>query len=267
MPLRGEELRVCGQISTAKDPLEGVPRERYPDHIALIMDGNGRWAQGRGKRRHHGHREGAKTVKRLVIEGARLRLKQMTLYSFSSENWNRPRLEVSLLMRLYRRRILTERELMMDTNIRFRVIGDVDGLPNAVAKQMRIAEEQTSGNSGLVLCLALNYGARGEMLRAVRGIARDTKAGRLDPEKIDEQLISDRLDTSGMSDPDLLVRTAGERRLSNFLLWQLSYTELYFTDVLWPDFTVRDLHEAIREYATRQRRFCGLPSDEKQGGR
>lgn len=258
---------MCGQISTAKDPLEGVPRERYPDHIALIMDGNGRWAQGRGKRRHHGHREGAKTVKRLVIEGARLRLKQMTLYSFSSENWNRPRLEVSLLMRLYRRRILNERELMMDTNIRFRVIGDMDGLPNAVAKQMRIAEEQTKDNSGLVLCLALNYGARGEMLRAVRGIAEDAKAGRLESKKIDEQLISDRLDTSGMPDPDLLIRTAGERRLSNFLLWQLSYTELYFTDVLWPDFTVRDLHEAIREYATRQRRFGSLPSDEKQGGR
>ena len=266
---------MSGESSSDSDDelLEDVPRERFPEHIAIITDGNGRWAERRGQPRHQGHLEGARAVKRTVIEGARLRLGQLTFYSFSSENWNRPRHEVGLLMALYRSRLLAELDLMMDRDIRFRVIGDIDGLPAAVAREMRNAEQVTARNAGLVLCLALNYGGRDEILRAVRRLAEDVTAGTLSPEQIDAALLSERLDTAGMPDPDLMIRTAGEMRLSNFLLWQLSYAELHFTDVLWPDFAEPDLHAAIRAYASRQRRFGGLPGeaaspgDSPRGGR
>jgi undecaprenyl diphosphate synthase len=259
----GRELRVRQDVSSAGDLIEGVPPQRFPRHLAIIMDGNGRWAQARGKPRHHGHRAGTAAVKRLVIEAVRLKLAQLTLYSFSSENWSRPQREVRLLMDLYRSRIIAERKLMMEKNVRLRTIGDLARMPAAVAVEMRKTERITAANGGMVLCLALNYGAHDELLRACRRLAGRAAAGDLAPEAIDGPLLETCLDTAGMSEVDLMIRTGGEERLSNFLLWQLAYAELYFTDVLWPDFAEEHLHAAIREYAGRHRRFGGLEAGDK----
>jgi undecaprenyl diphosphate synthase len=250
---------VSSDDSKAPDPLADVPRRRFPRHIAIIMDGNGRWARRRGKPRYHGHRQGARTVKRIVSECTRLGIEQLTLYSFSSENWSRPPREISLLMGLYRQQLIGERKLMMRQNVHFRMIGGRRRLPPAVVRELRETERLTRQNTGLTLCLAVNYGGRDEIVRAARRLARKVKAGSLEPRAIDEQAFSSELYTAGMSDPDLLIRTAGEMRLSNFLLWQISYAELHVTDVLWPDFAEADLHAAIREFAGRQRRFGRLP--------
>jgi undecaprenyl diphosphate synthase len=240
-----------------------VPSEKIPRHIAIIMDGNGRWATRRGEQRVFGHQQGARTVRKIVTESARLREQHggpdfLTLYSFSMENWKRPAEEVGFLMRMYADYLRSEIPTMMENNIRFQQIGRQSSLPEPVLEQMHQAIDITAKNTGLTLVLAVNYGSRGEITDAVQQIAREVQAGELSPDAIDEQTISDRLYTAGMPDPDLLIRTAGEMRVSNYLLWQISYAELYVSEVLWPDFSENDLHEAIRAFAGRQRRFGAL---------
>lgn len=243
--------------------LDGVPPERFPRHIAVIMDGNGRWAVKRGMERVRGHAEGANTVRTVVTECARLRREHggpdyLTLYSFSMENWKRPVEEVEFLMGMYVDYLRRERMTMMENNIRFRQIGRPDHLPEPVLEEMNITLEETKTNSGLTLVLALNYGSRAEILDAVQGIALKVEQGEVRAADVTEEMISDHLYTAGMPDPDLLVRTAGEMRVSNYLLWQISYAELFVSQALWPDFGIRDLHEAIRAFAGRNRRFGGL---------
>jgi len=239
------------------DPQEvlSLPRERLPRHIAIIMDGNGRWAKNRGLERIYGHEQGAKTVRNIVTHCARLKIEALTLYSFSTENWKRPGEEIDFLMGLYVRYLIAERDTIMDNNVQFRHVGRRAGLPESVLREMDQTVELSRRNSGLKLCLALNYGSRHEIIDAVRKIATKVQNGNLGPGDIDESLISDSLYTAGLPDPDLLIRTAGEQRISNFLLWQISYAELHVSDKLWPDFNEEDLNAAIKDFASRQRRF------------
>ena len=236
----------------------GVPDERFPRHVAIIMDGNGRWASSRGLPRPVGHAEGAKVVRKIVTEAARMGIEALTLYSFSIENWSRPRDEVSALMGLYAEYLVRERPTLMDNNVRLRHLGRREGLPESVLVELDKSVEVSRGNTGMWLNLALNYGGRTELTEAVRAIAARAAEGKIAPEQIDEQVISDALDTAGLPDPDLLIRTAGEMRVSNFLLWQVSYAEFYVTDTLWPDFDEEDFGQAIRAFADRHRRFGGL---------
>ena len=242
---------------------------RLPRHVAIIMDGNGRWARQRGLPRFAGHRAGANTVRVIVEQCARLhdaaakagfreRLQQVPLYSFSTENWNRPPEEVKLLMELYVEYMRSQRQLLIDNDIQFAQIGRREGLPPLVLEELANTLEATRENAGMTLCLAINYGSRTEITDAVRKIAREVRAGTLLPEAVDEQLISDRLYTAGMPDPDLLIRTAGEMRVSNYLLWQISYAELYVTEVFWPEFGIKQLHEAFIDFTVRNRRFGGV---------
>ncbi|NLX60766.1 MAG: isoprenyl transferase [Phycisphaerae bacterium] len=242
--------------------LADVPRERWPQHIAIIMDGNGRWARQRRLPRMEGHRAGRDSVERVLEVVEDLGLKQVTLYAFSHENWSRPQDEIDSLMKLYRRNLVAERRRITEKNARFINIGRRDKLPAAVLKEVETNERLGAENTGPVLCLAVNYGGRQEIVDAARSLARDAAAGTLDPETIDEATFASRLYTAGQSDPDLLIRTGGEMRVSNFLLWQISYTELYVTDVLWPDFQKEDLYRAMADYARRQRRFGGLSPDD-----
>ena len=230
---------------------------KLPRHLAIIMDGNGRWAEKQGFARTKGHERGADTIRTVTTECARLKLEQLTLYAFSNENWKRPRTEISFLMRLLRRFLVRERPTMMDNNVRLSAIGRLDDLPDAARRELDNSIEMTSGNDGLNLCLALSYGGRAEIVDACRKLAQEVADGQLDPASIDEDAISGRLYQPGR-DPDLLVRTAGERRISNFLLWQISYAEIYVTDSCWPEFSVEDLHTALSDYATRTRKFGGL---------
>jgi undecaprenyl diphosphate synthase len=238
--------------------LAALPRERWPRHIAIIMDGNGRWAKARGLPRAAGHREGVVSVRRVVTEAARLGLDAITLYSFSSENWKRPADEVAALMLLCCEFLRVERPTMLRENIRFRRIGRREGLPEEVLAELDATERATAHHTGLTLCLALNYGSRTEIADAARALAREVASGARSPDSIDEAAVSSHLYTAGIPDPDLLVRTAGEMRLSNYLLWQISYAELHVTEVLWPDFTEADLAAAIVAFAGRDRRFGGL---------
>ena len=243
--------------------MDDISSDRFPRHVAIIMDGNGRWAVGRGLERVKGHQQGARAVRDIVTECAQLRSHHggpdfLTLYSFSLENWKRPFEEVSFLMQMYIDYLRQERPTMMEHNIRFRQIGRMDNLPDPVLEEVQITLDQTHRNDGLTLVLALNYGSRAEITDAVQAIAREVQSGLLRPEDIDECTIARHLYTAGMPDPDLLIRTAGEMRVSNYLLWQISYAELFVSAVLWPDFTVADLHEAIRSFAGRNRRFGAL---------
>ncbi len=233
----------------------GLPPEQLPRHIAIIMDGNGRWARQQGLPRIHGHAEGAKAVRKVVTHCARLGLEALTLYSFSVENWKRPKAEVDFLMELYGEYLVAERGEITENNVRLVHVGRREGLPANVLREMDKTVELSRENTGLKLCLALNYGSRDEMLDAIRGIAADVRDGKLSVSDIDGDLVSNSLYTAGISDPDLLIRTANERRISNFLLWQISYTELFVTDVLWPDFSVDVLNDAIKDFADRERRF------------
>jgi len=233
----------------------GLSPDRLPRHIAIIMDGNGRWAKNRHEPRIKGHEYGARVVRKIVTHCARLGIEALTLYSFSTENWKRPREEVEFLMELYARYLVAERDTIMGNNVRFMHVGRREGLPETVLQEMDETIAQSAGNTGLRLCLALNYGSRDEIIDAVRDIAQQVRAGRLDPERIDESVISGSLYTAGLPDPDLLIRTANECRVSNFLLWQISYAEIYVCDALWPDFTESDLDEAIKDFARRERRF------------
>jgi undecaprenyl diphosphate synthase len=232
--------------------------ERLPRHVAIIMDGNGRWARQRGLPRFAGHRAGAKSVRTIVEECARLGLQQLTLYSFSTENWNRPPEEVSLLMDLYVEYMRSQRKLLIDNNIQFVQIGRREGLPAGVLEELQNTLEATKANTGMTLCLAINYGSRSEITDAVRAIAAEVKAGRLAPDAITEQTITDRLYTAGMADPDLLIRTAGEMRISNYLLWQISYAEFYVTETYWPEFSIDELYKAFHSFVGRNRRFGGV---------
>ncbi len=246
------------ETGTTPDALADVPRERWPRHVAIIMDGNGRWARARELERIEGHRRGAAVVRTITEEAARLGLAQLTLYAFSSENWRRPRAEVDFLMELYRAHLVEERPTLMENRIRFRNIGRREGIPEATLEEVDRTVAMTAANSGMTLCLAVNYGARQEIADAARSLARRAAEGTLDPVAVDETTFAAALDTAGMPDPDLLVRTANEMRLSNFLLWQISYAELWVSPTLWPDFEKADLHSAIRDYAGRERRFGGL---------
>lgn len=243
------------------DPLSRLPDvhpARVPRHIAIIMDGNGRWAEARGFPRQFGHRNGAAAVRETVEEAGRLGVECLTLYSFSSENWKRSPDEVEALMALCVTYLHGERDALMREGIRFRVIGRREGLPPEVVAAIDGTERATERNRAATLCLAINYGARDELVHAARALARDAHAGALDPAAIDAEAFASRLWTAGLPDPDLLIRTAGERRLSNFLLWQLSYAEIHVTETLWPDFGAADLHRAVRDYASRERRFGGV---------
>jgi len=232
--------------------------ERRPEHIAVIMDGNGRWANRQGLPRIEGHRRGVASVRRTVEECARLKIPQLTLYCLSSENWKRPQEELDFLMHLLEQYMIEERSTIMRQDIRVSVIGRREGIPAATLAQIDKTIEMSVDNGGTRLCLAINYGGRAEMLDAVRRIATEVATGKLTPEGLTEEVISEYLYTSGMPDPDLLIRTAGEMRLSNFLLWQISYAELWVTEKCWPEFMVEDLHSAIDDFARRGRRYGGL---------
>ena len=250
-------------ISTQHEPRAyaqsvGLDPARLPRHVAIIMDGNGRWAQRQGKERAEGHAQGAHSVDVVTEECCRLGIGQLTLYCLSSENWKRPKPEIDFLMALLKEYLLAERQKILDQNIRFTVIGRRAGLPDEVLAEIDENMRLTQHNTGLTLCLAINYGSRAEIVDAVQALAVRVKKGELRPEEIDEKVISDSLYTAGMPDPDLLVRTAGEMRVSNYLLWQISYAELHVTPKLWPDFTIEDLHDAIRDFAGRRRKFGGL---------
>ena len=241
-------------MAAAREKL-GLPPEQVPRSVAIIMDGNGRWARKRGLPRTAGHAAGAEVVRKIVTEAAHLDIRALTLYSFSTENWHRPPEEVRALMGLYALHLARERQSMADHNIRFRHIGLRDGLPEAVLREIDETARATDHCTGMYLCLALNYGSRAEILRAVRKVCRRAAAGEIAPEDVDEQVIDDALDTAGLPDPDLLIRTSGELRLSNFLLWQLSYAEFHVSEVYWPDFTPDEFRQALRAYASRSRRF------------
>ncbi|MBM3993929.1 MAG: isoprenyl transferase [Planctomycetes bacterium] len=238
----------------------GLDPAKLPRHVAIIMDGNGRWAQERGKERVEGHFEGVKSVRRTIEECCRLGIEQLTLYCFSTENWKRPPEEVNFLMALLKEYLIKERALIMKENIRFTVIGRREELPAFVLTEMDENIRVSAGNTGLTLCLAINYSGRTEMVDAVRDLAERVRHGSLDPDVIDEDTISGALYTAGMPDPDLLIRTAGEMRISNFLLWQISYAELWVTEKCWPDFDEETLRQALRDFARRERRFGGLTS-------
>lgn len=251
-------------VTDIKQALHDVPQASRPKHIAVIMDGNGRWAQTRGLPRIEGHRKGVGAVRRTVESCVALEVQQLTLYCLSSENWKRPEQELSFLMRLLQQYLIEERGEIMRQGVRLQVIGRREGIPPEVQKEMDRSIEMSAGNSGLCLALAINYGGRGEIVDAVRAIVRETQAGTLDPEAIDEQCLSRHLYTCDMPDPDLLIRTAGEMRVSNFLLWQLSYSEIWVTKDYWPEFGPEHLILAIRDYWRRERRFGGLASPREQ---
>lgn len=238
--------------------IDSLPAERRPRHIAIIMDGNGRWAQRQNLPRVEGHRRGVASVRRTVEEAARLHIEQLTLYCLSSENWKRPPSELDFLMHLLEQYMIEERQTIMKQNISVRIIGRREGIPESTQREMDQTIQLSAANTGTRLCLAINYGGRAEMVDAVQRIAQEAVAGRLAPEAIDETCLADHLYTAGMPDPDLLIRTAGEMRISNFLLWQISYAELWVTQRCWPEFEIADLHQAICDFAARDRRFGGL---------
>ncbi|MBR1448755.1 MAG: isoprenyl transferase [Prevotella sp.] len=226
---------------------------RIPQHIAIIMDGNGRWAMERGKERTYGHQAGVEAVRRITSECTRLGVKYLTLYTFSTENWNRPADEVAALMGL----VLTslEDEIFMKNNVRFRVVGDLERLPEVVRQKLHQTEEHTAKNDAMTMVVALSYSSKLELVRTMQQIAREVKDGSLSIDDIDEKTIDSRLWTNFMPDPDLLIRTGGEVRISNYLLWQIAYSELYFCDTYWPDFDEAALHKAIQSFQSRQRRY------------
>lgn len=234
---------------------EQISKERMPAHIAIIMDGNGRWAKKQGLARMFGHKQGVEVVHNITEAAAELGLKYLTLYTFSTENWNRPKEEVDALMTLLVDTIAKETPTLMKNNVRLLTIGDLDRLPQGAHDKFLKCIEQTAQNTGLNLVIALSYSARWEITNAVRQAVEKAQKGQLSPEEVNEELISDLMTTKGMPDPDLLIRTSGELRISNFLLWQLAYSELYFTDCLWPEFTVEHFYQAIVDYQHRERRF------------
>lgn len=234
---------------------DSLDKDKIPQHIAVIMDGNGRWAQKKGAMRIFGHRNAIAAVRDTIEGAAEVGVKFITLYAFSTENWSRPIEEINALMELLVDTISAEVPTMMKNNIRLTAIGNINSLPNRCIKKLQEAKDQTSGNTGLTVILALSYSGRWEITEAVKKLAKEISLGNLNPNNINQDLIGEMMDTKGIPDPELLIRTSGEQRISNFLLWQSAYTELYFTDVLWPDFRKSHLNEAILDYQKRERRF------------
>ncbi len=232
-----------------------IDPSKLPDHVAIIMDGNGRWAKKKLLNRVLGHEKGAATVREVITVCRELEIKALTLYAFSTENWSRPEKEVNTLMKLLRKFIQSEKDQLHKKNIRFNVIGQKERLPQDVQNELNLAIEKTKDNTKMILNLALSYGAREEITRAVRQIAYGAKQGEIIPEDINEEMVSKYLYTSGIPDPDLLIRTSGEMRVSNFLLWQIAYSELFITKTLWPDFTRDEFINILRDYQKRDRRF------------
>jgi len=235
-----------------------INKNNIPRHIAIIMDGNGRWAKDRGLPRTAGHREGIKRIKEIIKTASQLGIKVVTLFAFSTENWSRPRREIDMLFRSLNNFLAREINSLHKNNIRFIVIGKDDPLPNYIQSKLKEVQDKTKDNTGLILTLALNYGSRQEIVDAVKKFAHSVKEGKSDPGDLDVNKFSGYFYTAGLPDPDLLIRTSGEMRLSNFLLWQLAYTELYFPKKYWPDFKGRDLEKAIKVYQNRERRFGGI---------
>lgn len=231
---------------------------KIPAHIAIILDGNGRWAKAKGMPRNYGHAQGSKNVERICEEAYRMGVKYLTVYAFSTENWNRPKDEVDALMKLLRNYMKTCLKTAAKNDMKVRVIGDKTGLDEDIRNRIAELEEATKDNGGLNFQIALNYGSRDEIVRAVRRVSEDVKEGKVKPEDIDEKMFETYLDTHGIPNPDLMIRTSGELRLSNYLLWQLAYTEFYFTDIPWPDFTKEELSKAIEQYNRRDRRYGGV---------
>ncbi len=236
-------------------------KERLPKHVGVIMDGNGRWAKQRGSARVFGHQHGVTAVREVTEAAAEIGVEYLTLYAFSTENWNRPKLEVDALMSLLVSTISSETKTLLKNNVRLNVIGNKESLPVSVRKKLNDCVDQTTGSTGLTLTLALSYSSRWEIVNAVKNIAQEVKDGRLNVDAIDESLFANHLTTNGMPDPELLIRTSGEYRISNFLLWQIAYAELYFCQTLWPDFRRENFYEALLDYQNRERRF-GLTSDQ-----
>lgn len=232
-----------------------------PKHVAIILDGNGRWATARGRERTYGHQIGADNVTTIVRKASALGIERLTLYAFSTENWKRPQPEVSFLMELFKTYLLAKLRELMDEGVVLRIVGEKSALSEGLRKEIEACEEETKNNTGLVLNMAINYGSRDEIVHAVRQIAQKAKAGELSPDAITEETIASHLYESDAPDVDLLIRTGGESRISNFLLWQISYAELYFTPVLWPDFTPEELEKAVDWFAGRDRRFGALTED------
>ena len=235
-----------------------IPRERIPRHVAMIMDGNGRWAQQNSLPRIEGHRRGSKAINDVVLECKRLGIEQVTLYCFSSENWKRPEEEVEFLIQLFQQFLIESRSILQEHEIRLEIIGRRDGISEEALREMEQTLQLTEHYKDFCLCLAVNYGGRQEIVDAVRQISEKVAQGELSAASIDEETVANHLYTAGAPDPDLLIRTAGEMRVSNYLLWQISYAELWVTERYWPEFQVADLHDAIRSYACRQRRFGGI---------
>mgnify|MGYP006299517199 FL=1 len=232
-----------------------INKEQLPGHVAIIMDGNGRWARQRGKKRTFGHRNGVNAVKEVTEAAAELGINHLTLYAFSTENWRRPKSEVNALMKLLVQTLHKETKTLHDNNIRLQAIGDMDSLPSVIYKKLQEAIKDTQTYDRMSLTLALSYSSRWEITQTVRKISAMVKEGRLNEDEIDQTLVCRQLETAGIPDPELLIRTSGEYRISNFLLWQIAYTELYFTPVLWPDFKKENLYEAILDFQKRERRF------------
>jgi undecaprenyl diphosphate synthase len=245
---------------TAVSERPAVDLDRLPRHVAIIMDGNGRWAQQRGLSRIEGHKHGKDSVRAVVETAREIGIQYLSLYAFSTENWSRPRGEVDALMKLLRRYLRSELRKMMQHGIRLLAIGDIGRLPPSLQRDLAADIEATKHNEGMTVILAVSYGARQDIAQAARAIARDCLAGRLDPERIDEAVVNSYLSTAGLPDPDLLIRTSGEMRVSNFYLWQLAYSELYVTDTLWPDFRESEFLQAVAEYQQRERRFGRIPA-------
>ncbi len=233
-------------------------KNKLPNHIAIIMDGNGRWARRRGFMRVRGHEEGVNSVREITTECAKKNIGQLTLYAFSNENWKRSKTEVNFLMRMLKKFLITERKTIEDNDIILKTIGRTEALPDSVKKELSISMEESKNNKGMILCLALNYGGRTEIIDATIKLAADVKKGVRKLKDIDDDVFEEYMYTAGMSDPDLLIRTGGEMRVSNFLLWEVSYTELWFTPVYWPEFKKKHLEEALSDYAKRERRYGGL---------
>lgn len=233
-----------------------------PQHIAIILDGNGRWAKSKGMPRNYGHAQGAKNVEKICEEAWRMGIKYLTVYAFSTENWSRPQNEVDALMKLLRNYMKTCLKTAAKNDMKICVIGDIEPLDEDIKSRIRELEEATANNGGLNFIIALNYGSRDEITRAARKLAKDCAAGKVNPDTIDESLFNSYLDTNDIPDPDLMIRTSGEQRLSNYLLWQLAYSEFYFTDIPWPAFTKEELIKAVEEYNRRHRRFGGVEEAE-----
>lgn len=238
--------------------------QKFPRHVAIILDGNGRWAERQGRERTFGHQAGADNVKTIVREAGHMGIERLTIYAFSTENWKRPQPEVDFLMELFKDYLLRQLRDLMQDGVQLHVVGERSRLSEGLRKEIEACEADTRNNTGLVLNVAINYGGRDEIVRAARLLAEDVQAGRLAPADITEDALQRRLYKSDAADVDLLIRTGGESRISNFLLWQISYSELYFTPVLWPDFTVEELHRAVDWFCHRDRRFGGLNEGEAQ---